>query len=781
MPSFAHTMRTFVLLGSGLAIAPALVASPVDPNLFASPVIPLPYRNSHTPLIADLNGDGTPDLFVRNHDSIAVALQQPSHAFTVTISDTVATSFAGQAIALDVDADGDLDVIDSTQLTGGGDQIWVMKNDGAGGLAADIAVLTLAPNNAVSVAVDDLDGDGDPDLLVLQTELTVYLNQGLHSGTFASAGTFPFPGENPLRLADLDGDGDLDAFAGVSPDDLMIAERTGVDAFGPPQTLDLFPGSEVSMRFELADLNGDGAVDIMASRNTSFGNGLVFVFINDGSGNFGPPISPDLTANNSQVSGVLFADVDQDQDLDCIATVSPAAGIHVSLNDGAGNFAPPRAIVCSNNLLGVSAGDINGDGWVDIAGRVNWLSMSSPVVLILGAGPGVFAEPVGPDLGGNGAAGVADLDCDGDPDIVAVDYIHPQAGIRYLINDGTGTLLLGQRTQINSDPRYVTAGDLDGDCANDAVWGNEDLALADVDGDGDLDVFEPRETINGSFVLVRVNLGDGSFDWQFPLIPTIARPNRVDAADMNSDGLTDIIVAGRAASPGGPAELGVMLNDGLGALDPPVVSPTPHTATDIVVADVNDDGAPDVVMTTDRAQGSGDYPEESILVFLNDGLGQLTLVGDYPAGVDLTLLALGDLDNDGLPEAVATQEFRGAISILKGLPGGAFGPPVFFGGAPTPFALDITDTDGDGDQDIMIGIAGRGPVIWRNRLITTIPAPACAGDINNDGATNASDFVILAGNFGASVTPNTSGDLNGDGLVNASDFVILAGDFGCTP
>jgi hypothetical protein len=58
-------------------------------------------------------------------------------------------------------------------------------------------------------------------------------------------------------------------------------------------------------------------------------------------------------------------------------------------------------------------------------------------------------------------------------------------------------------------------------------------------------------------------------------------------------------------------------------------------------------------------------------------------------------------------------------------------------------------------------------------------APACTGDINNDGFTNAADFVILAGNFGASVTPNTSGDLNGDGLVNASDFVILAGDFGC--
>lgn len=64
--------------------------------------------------------------------------------------------------------------------------------------------------------------------------------------------------------------------------------------------------------------------------------------------------------------------------------------------------------------------------------------------------------------------------------------------------------------------------------------------------------------------------------------------------------------------------------------------------------------------------------------------------------------------------------------------------------------------------------------------ITTAPAPGeCPGDVNGDGFTNAADFTILAGNFGASVPVNTGGDLNGDGTVNAADFVILAGDFGC--
>ena len=66
-------------------------------------------------------------------------------------------------------------------------------------------------------------------------------------------------------------------------------------------------------------------------------------------------------------------------------------------------------------------------------------------------------------------------------------------------------------------------------------------------------------------------------------------------------------------------------------------------------------------------------------------------------------------------------------------------------------------------------------------LCDTIDAaiPACAGDVNGDGATNAADFTILAGNYGQAVPPNTLGDLNGDGFVNAADFTILAGDFGC--
>mgnify|MGYP001424270053 CR=1 FL=1 len=85
-----------------------------------------------------------------------------------------------------------------------------------------------------------------------------------------------------------------------------------------------------------------------------------------------------------------------------------------------------------------------------------------------------------------------------------------------------------------------------------------------------------------------------------------------------------------------------------------------------------------------------------------------------------------------------------------------------------------------GDYIAMIAPASDVPVpCGADYQIRLSEIAFCIADINNDGSTNAADFVILAGNFGASVTPNTNGDLNGDGLVNAADFVILAGDFGC--
>ena len=148
-------------------------------------------------------------------------------------------------------------------------------------------------------------------------------------------------------------------------------------------------------------------------------------------------------------------------------------------------------------------------------------------------------------------------------------------------------------------------------------------------------------------------------------------------------------------------------------------------------------------------------------------------------GVDGLLLASNDDPGTGLPST--------ALENITLRPGDYY---VFIAGQGTTFGpedLDVSVPVGAPGGTLGGGIAG---IPWPTTTITpgegqwfalTVATPACAGDINGDGSTNAGDFTILAGNFGNPVFPFTGGDLNGDALVNAADFTILAGNFGCAP
>ena len=127
------------------------------------------------------------------------------------------------------------------------------------------------------------------------------------------------------------------------------------------------------------------------------------------------------------------------------------------------------------------------------------------------------------------------------------------------------------------------------------------------------------------------------------------------------------------------------------------------------------------------------------------------------ASGDTAVLSISLTPAAGLPAAQAVQF---AASVDTAAPTGAY---------EAVFTVTVSDEN----------IPGATPLGSVTVTVTAVVAPACDGDINGDGATSAEDFVILAGNFGQSVTPHTQGDLNGDGQVDAADFVILAGDFGC--
>ena len=88
---------------------------------------------------------------------------------------------------------------------------------------------------------------------------------------------------------------------------------------------------------------------------------------------------------------------------------------------------------------------------------------------------------------------------------------------------------------------------------------------------------------------------------------------------------------------------------------------------------------------------------------------------------------------------------------------------------------------GEGGEYLFFTLSEGGAGAPTMRLELDAPTPACIGDMDCITGTNAGDFTVLAGNFGATGATRAQGDLNGDGIVNAADFTILASNFGCTP
>lgn len=388
---------TIFFQNTGSAVLPAFAASSANPFGLSN------VGGWASPDLADIDEDGDLDAFVANYYGDTVFFENTGTAtvpaFTGPVTNPLGLANVGYGASpslVDLDGDGDLDALIGERY---GNTI-LFQNTGTATMPAFAAPVT-NPFGLANVgdsawpALVDIDGDGDLDVFFVvgggnDNHSLFFQNTGT-----ASAPAFALPATDPftlsayrnyatLKLTDIDGDGDLDAFLGESYGNALFFENTGTasaPAFKPPAT-NPFGLSHVSNGYtspDLVDIDGDGDVDAFvgeASGNTIF-------FPNTGSAvspAFAAPVTNPFGLSNvgSEASPDLV-DIDADGDFD--AFIGEQDGNTVFFENTGMGSVPTFAVPASNPFglsdVGYSASpefaDIDGDGDLDaLIGDTDW-------------------------------------------------------------------------------------------------------------------------------------------------------------------------------------------------------------------------------------------------------------------------------------------------------------------------------------------------------------------------------------------------------------------------
>ena len=483
-------------------------------------------------------------------------------------------------------------------------------------------------------------------------------------------------------------------------------------------------------------------------------------------------------------------------------TRASLAQFSVGTTPSAGTFGlPGQALAAAPYTYGVTAADFNGDGNLDLASCSQYAT--SKVQVRFGQGNGTFGNAVDYVMGAAYFLTSADLDNDGDLDLLVGNW----GQLVVMQNNGSGVFTSLRGFSTGNDVRTIVPADMNGDGNLDVVvacassgsvfvhLGQGDgtfstaggsffnvsapvgVAVGDVDGDGDLDYVTAGTQSNRAFV--RLNNGTGTFTAGATLTVGF-QPNGIALGDLNGDGALDVVTANQNSS-----NVSVLLNTnaGTGAFQAAATVNAGSNPTDVKLGDVDGDGDLDLVV--------GGYTRD---VRLNNGSGVFSAGPLISSGA--YYVALADTNNDG------------TLDLVSGSGDSLTGSVDVYLNAATPTLTSFSPASGPiGTGVVLTGtnLAGTTQVTFNGRpaasftgvsatsVTAVVPAGATSGPIGvttlpGTSATSATSFTITApvvtslspteGSAGTAVTVTGTGFLGATQVTfagtAAAGFVVNA-------
>ena len=776
--------------------------------------------------IGDVDGSALPEIVVANAGSSSLTvLRNSSRPGNITAAsfdlrvDFPTGSHPFSVAINDIDLDGRPELI-SANLSAG--TVSVLHNTGVNGTIYPTSFASRTDYAAGafprSIVVNDLDGDGRPDIAVVneQSNTVSILRNVAITGTIDLNSLALVPGNgfatgnnpNCIITSDIDSDG---------RPDLVVSNwgSNSVSVFRNSSSLGvLTPGSFAPKRdfatagqpFFVAagDADGDGKPDIITAnassnnlsvlRNTTtvlditassfapkvdfaVGNYPVSAAVGDLDGNGIPELIAANAASNTV--SVLAINLPQPPVITSFNPASGPAGTTVTITGTGFNATPANNIV----YFGAVRAAVSASSATSLTVKVPAGATYQPLsVLNSASGLTAFASrpfnPTFPNPFGTGIPadyfkpkvdfstgnntflyGIAfgDLDGDGKPDMVGVNRIAQTITVlRNISSTGTITASSFAAPLVISTPNYP-----------------ESVVLTDIDGDGKLDI---------------VTANPGSYS--FSVLRNIASPGaltaasfaaRVDistgvyisslaAGDLDRDGKTDIVVtnlySGTVSVFRNITATGVVnASSFAGKVD----YPAGDFPRFVVIRDVNNDAKPELIVANEKSNNVSVLNNAASPGFIIPASFNTKV--DYAAGSSPSGVAVGDLDEDGKPEIVVCNYGSNTVSVLRNtssfgtLTAGSFAAKIDFGTGTRPFFVALGDADGDSLVDLVTANSGSNNVsVLRN-----------AGSIN----TITGQSFVPKVDFGTGGYPLwvVLGDLDGDGIAelataNASNATI---------